>query len=580
VLYGGGLRYPLVFDDYGLSQHALRSYYAEATARIGQVRWLTYASFGWIQALLGPDREWQRVTNILLHVGTALALFGFLARLFEALLAGERTRGLALFGALWFLVHPAAVYGVAYLMQRSIILATLFSLLALRCVLEGLLRRSARWYAAAALAYVLALSSKELAVMLPAVAAALAVLVRGPSRDLLRALGGWLLALAAIGAFAALQRRALLGAAYEAFAGEILARLGVDAAIAYPLSVENQATLFFRYLATWLAPWPGWMSVDVRTPFPTELLGWPHSAGFVAWLAYAVVATWLLLRRGRLGLAGFGLLFPWLLALTEMSAVRVQEPFVLYRSYLWMSGLPAILPVLTAPLGARWRVGALAALCAALAVAAHGRIETFSSALALWDDAARKNTTPGAPYVERAYVSRGLAELSAARFDAAAADFARALELNPRSPDAYLGRGTLRLRQGELAGALADFDRAIALDPAYPSPYNKRCVVKAGLGRAAEALADCEKAAALDPLNDEVWINAGVVYRSLGRGAEAAAAYRRALELKPKSGSAHYNYGILLLDSGRRDPEVRGHFILACDAGVAEACEILRRAAR
>jgi Tfp pilus assembly protein PilF len=100
------------------------------------------------------------------------------------------------------------------------------------------------------------------------------------------------------------------------------------------------------------------------------------------------------------------------------------------------------------------------------------------------------------------------------------------------------------------------------------------------MGRPGEALADCEKATALDPLNEEVWINTGVVYRSLGRSADAASAYQRALKLKPKNGSAHYNYGVLLLDSGRRDPEVRGHFILACDAGVADACDILKRAGR
>ena len=52
----------------------------------------------------------------------------------------------------------------------------------------------------------------------------------------------------------------------------------------------------------------------------------------------------------RLGLAGFALLSPWLLALTEFATVRAQEPLVLYRSYLWMSVLPAALPAVTARL--------------------------------------------------------------------------------------------------------------------------------------------------------------------------------------------------------------------------------------
>ena len=578
ALYWSGLRHPLVFDDFHLSQYALKTDYAQASARFG-LRWLSDASFGAVHAVFGADPLWQRVANVLLHAATALALFGFFSRLFGALLEDPPSRRLAFFGALWFLLHPVAVYGVAYLVERSIVLATLFSTLALWCVLEGLLRRSAIWYAAAAAAYLLALFSKEHAVMVPAVAAALAILVRGGWRG-----PGWGLALVAAAAATVIaQKRQIFGTAYEPFASDILggaAPGAIDAALAYPLSVLNQATLFFRYLLTWLAPWPGWMSIDVRTSFPQELLGWPHTAGFAAWLAYPVAAAWLLRRRGRLGLLGFGLLYPWLLALTEVVAVRVQEPFVLYRSYLWMSGLPAILPaVLPAmlkPLAPRWRTGVLAAAALALAIGAHGRLESFSSSLELWDDAVRKNTDMRAPYVERAYVNRGLAHLGAARLEAAGADFERALELNPRSPDAYLARGTLRLRSARLREALEDLDRAITLDAKYASAYNKRCIVKVGLGRTPDAIADCEKAVALDPRSDEAWINAGAVYRSLGRAADAAASYERALELKPKSGSAHYNYGVLLLEAGRRDPAVRRHLALACEARIAEACDLLR----
>jgi len=575
ALYASGLRYPLVFDDYHLSPYQLARHYAEALSRFGELRWLSDASFGAIHAAFGGNLLWQRLANLLLHAATATLLFGFLARLFAALLDEPRLRWLAFFGALWFLVNPVAVYGVAYLMQRSIVLATLFCVAALWCVLEGLLRRKALWYAGAAAAYLLALSSKEHAVMLPAVAIALALLM-GRLEVSMRALR-WVAVFAALGAVVIVQRRAFLGAAYEPFAAEVMHARGIDAALAYPLSVLNQATLFFRYLVTWLLPWPGWISIDLRTSFPTQLLGWPHAAGFVAWLAYPVVAVGLLLRRGRLGLLGFGLLYPWVLALTEVAAARVQEPYVLYRSYLWMSGLPAILPALALPLAPRWREGALAALCVVLAVAAHARLQTFAGSFALWDDALRKNTDLRAPYVERAYVNRGLRHLAAARLEPARADFERALELNPRSPEAYLGRGTLRLRSAQPASALEDFDRAIALDPNYPAPYEKRCLAKVELRRTADALPDCQRAVALDPLNDEPWINLGAVQRSLGQGEAAGASYERALDLNPASGSAHYNYGVLLLEAGRRDLFVRDHFVIACSARVELACDILKK---
>ena len=572
ALYWSSLSNPLVFDDFNLTQYDTRAYHAWQSTRFGP-RWLSHASYWWIHAALGTDMLWQRLTSILLHAATAALLFGFLARLFGALLGDVRLRWLAFFGAAWFLLHPVAVYGVAYLVERSIVLATLFSVAALWCALEGLLRRSVRWYAAAVAAYALALFSKEHALMLPAAAFALAVLVRGFSLRLL-----WtLLALAALGGIVVLQRRGVIGAAYEPFAAETLAAANVQPAHAYPLSIVNQATLFFRYLATWLFPWPGWMSIDVRTHFPRELLGWPHAPGFVLWIAYPVAAGWLLLRRGRPGLAGFGLLVPWLLALTEFAAVRVQEPFVLYRSYLWMVSLPAALPFLAERLSGRWQAGVLAAVCLALAIGAHDRLRTFASPVAIWDDAVRKNTDVSVPRVERGWVNRGLAQLDRGRTEAAAADFARALEINARSPDAWFARGILAMRGGKFDAALADLDRAVVLDAGYAAAFHKRCVVKAALGRMADALADCDHAIALDPWDEEPWINRGALYRTLGRTDEAAANYEKALALKPGSGAAHYNYGVLLLRQGRRDAAVREHFVIACKARVAQACELLSR---
>lgn len=578
ALYWASLRHPLVFDDHLLTQYALKTHYLEAAQRLGR-RWLSDASFGVAHAM-GAGVLGQRLLNVVLHAGAAFALFGLLARLFDAVAPGARARRLALVGAAWFTVHPVAVYGVAYLMERSILLATLFSLIALRCFLEGLLRRSSRWHAAAAIAYVLALMSKEHAVMVPAVAGAMALLVLGPTPALRRA--GW--ALAALGIVAAVviaTKRDLLGAAYEPFTADI-----VDPARAYPLSVVNQGALFFRYLVTWLLPWPGWMSIDVRTALPASVFALPQSAGFVAWLAWPALAAWLLLRRGRLGLLGLALAWPWLLGLTEFAVARVQEPFVLYRSYLWMCGLPLALPAVVAFFPAssgkastvrRWGWAAAALAGIVLVAVMQERLATFSSGLALWDDAVRKNAGSSAPYVERAFVNRGLAHMAAGRMHAAGDDFERAVALNARFADAYLARGTLRLRSRELEAAHEDLDRALALDAAYASAYNKRCVVRAGLGRSREALDDCERAVALDPWNEEAWINAGALQRTLGRAAAASASYQRALVIRPGSGSAHYNYGVLLMETGGSDAAVREHFNAACKVRIADACMLLQR---
>jgi tetratricopeptide (TPR) repeat protein len=178
---------------------------------------------------------------------------------------------------------------------------------------------------------------------------------------------------------------------------------------------------------------------------------------------------------------------------------------VLYRSYLWMSGLPAVLPALTARLAPRGRYAALALICAALVLPARDRIATFADPFLLWDDAVRKNTDPGAPYAERAYINRGELHREAGNATAALADYDHAIALNPRATEAYADRATLRLEMGEPQRALADLERALALNPRHASVHAKRCYAKQRLGRpAAEAIADCDAARALDRGDPEI----------------------------------------------------------------------------
>jgi protein O-mannosyl-transferase len=579
-LYWSALRNPPVFDDGVLTPQFLHAYSSSGLTL--DRRALSNASFGWIYSLFGRDWLWQRLANVLLHAATASVLFALLSRLFDAV---PLHRWYAFLGALIFLVHPVAVYGVAYLMQRSILMATLFSLVSLLLFLEGLQRRSLGWYVAAVLAYFVAVFCKEHCVMLPAVAAAMAVLVRGPSWKLVRELWLPFALYAAVAVLVTLRLKGLLGAVYEPF-GEAAARQLAEAerevhghtlpeaGALYPLSVLNQATLFFRYLATWLVPYPGWMSVDVRTAFPQQV--GVHLVGFVAWLAYAAAALAVLLRGGRIGLAGLALLAPWLLALTEVATVRIQEPFVLYRSYLWMCLLPAAIPAAVARLRPRTALAVLGVVLLALVVPFADRLKTFSSEYALWGDVVRKSAAHEArPFVDRGYRNRGVALYHQERYEPALRDFERALALDPGSPLAWMTRGTLFMRTGDSERALADLDRAAQLDPRNAEVLGRRCVVLMRLVRYEDALADCQRALELDALDPLNHTSLGMVHALRGERSRAEARYRQALVLDPDSPNTHYQYGVLLNGVGRKE-EARSHFAAACRAGVARACDALK----
>src|SRR5207249_4496360 len=93
----------------------------------------------------------------------------------------------------------------------------------------------------------------------------------------------------------------------------------------WPLSAVTQAGLFFRYVALWLRPDTQAMSIDLRVDFlETWSPAWIVLKGsaFAAWGALGVLLLW---RRGRTGVAGFGLLYAWILFGVEFSTARFQD---------------------------------------------------------------------------------------------------------------------------------------------------------------------------------------------------------------------------------------------------------------
>ncbi|MBC7802981.1 MAG: tetratricopeptide repeat protein [Candidatus Parcubacteria bacterium] len=265
------------------------------------------------------------------------------------------------------------------------------------------------------------------------------------------------------------------------------------------------------------------------------------------------------------------MLAPWLLALTEVATVRVQEPFVLYRSYLWMSLLPAAIPAAVACLRPTWGLAVLAAAAMVLVPAQADRAGSFSSEYAVWNDAVLKNTDTGAPFIDRAWRNRGVALYRAGRYPEALADFNQALKLDGRSALAWMTRGTIYMRAGRNDEARADFDRALELDPRHAEALARRCVVFMRLQRLNAALADCVAAAELNPHDVDNYTSLGMVRALRGEAALAEPQYRRALQLDAKDGDANYQYGVLLRGLGR-NAEAAPRFAAGCAAGLQPAC--------
>jgi tetratricopeptide (TPR) repeat protein len=494
ALYAPFLDNPRVFDDVFFFSGRKFAYYA--THPLGlELRVPGYFTLAVTEVLWSGVMEAQRIVGLVLHVLVALALYRLLLELQRATLpaASDADASLrAAIGAAAFALHPVAVYGAGYLVQRTIVMATLFALLSAFLFLRGARRRSHADALSAALLYSLAVLSKEHAVLLPAAVASLAVLAGAARPFAVRHIAIYFAACAPAAVFVTLLSLGVIGGAYEEAAAAIAAQAGASASDipvepSLALSAATQAGLFLKYLGLWLWPDPAGMSIDLRVDFAA---GWTPAwivVKVAAFIACGIAAGALLLRRGALGLAGFGLLYAWILYLVEFSAVRLQEPFVLYRSYLWGPGMACVAVAALSRLPQRAAMVAGLLACALLAHVAHGRLVTFSSPLLLWQDAEAKLPELPVPWGSRVLYQVGREYLYAGQPRKAMDVAERCARQYPRTVHCVYMRGAIHLHQQQFELALRYFQRALELQPGVAYLHHRLGLALEGLDRLDEA---------------------------------------------------------------------------------------------
>lgn len=493
------LNNPLIFDDeYFFSLGAPEQYFAEGFQLFP--RWWVYQTMAATFVYLGSDMLWLRLGNLLAHMGAVFSFY-LLARRILIDLDNKRISIIspdttALLAAVFFAVHPLAIFTQAYLIQRTIVCATLFTLLTWYGFWRGLAgSRLALW--GSCLFFGAAVFAKEHAVMVPLVSLLFMILYLRSGLTLgvsLKEVLGALLIQAVISIYVVLQLKGIIGKPYEIMSAEVLEghSLGtLSIENLYPLSVLNQAGLYFKYLLLWLLPNPAWISIDMREAFPVDFASWSLWVGLVAFVAYVLISAALLLRGGLIGLVGLALLAPSILYFTEFASTRFQEVFVLYRSYLWM---PSIFILLA--LGFRYLTKNLAFVLIPIFfiyffALSFDRLTTFSHPFRVWNEAVvlleKKPQGDNVFGAYRIYYNRGSAELEGGMIDQALIDFDRVVKIQPDFAHAYHQRGVVYFKQKEWLKAQDQFEKAISLLPTNIKSY-------LGLAEVLEASGQIEKA--------------------------------------------------------------------------------------
>ncbi|WP_282169826.1 tetratricopeptide repeat protein [Ruegeria atlantica] len=159
------------------------------------------------------------------------------------------------------------------------------------------------------------------------------------------------------------------------------------------------------------------------------------------------------------------------------------------------------------------------------------------------------------------YYARGISHERLKHWEAAEADFRRALELNPDQPQVlnYLGYSLVE-RQEKLDEALNMIERAVAARPDSGYIVDSLGWVLFRLGRYNEAVAHMERAVELMPVDPVVNDHLGDVYWAVGRAREAEFQWKRALSFVDPDDT-----------DGEADPErIRRKIEVGLDAVLAE----------
>jgi hypothetical protein len=442
--FGGCAFAAFEFDDFSLfskSPVALPDRWIEC---FRQTRPLTELTFWLNQALFGRSPLSWHIVDLLLHLLVVALLWDVLRKLI-----GARAGFIA---AAIFAVHPLMTEPVAYVFARATLLATLFSLLAMRSWIAGKFWIATLWFAIAMLA-------KEECATLPLVLILFPAL-KSRNHQERSAFVGMLVIAAAIGLRTLQAASAIPGSG-----------AGANAGIS-PLSyLASQSVVIWRYLRLLIIPWG--FSIDPSLTRP------PLWIAILAWIALAAVC--LIPFRGR-----FWFLMGLLLLAPSSSILPAADLAADRRMYLPMIAFCACAGILLEAADRR----AIVAIILGLIVISIRYSILWTNPEALWTEAVHQAPNAARPRIQ---LARTLPP-------------AQALEVLKDAPDTEpvaTERGRLLLTLGRPADALSAFGRALALSPNDARAISNRAVALAALGSREAAIAEFQRALEKDPCLSE-----------------------------------------------------------------------------
>ncbi len=499
---------------------------------------LTYTTFWFEWRLWGMNPTGYRVTNLLLHIITALLAW---------MIFRELSIPGAFLAALLFAVHPVNVESVAWISQRKEMLAALFFMLSILWYLRREEKRSegklgvasaCRWYWLSLLAFALAMLSKSSAATLPLV---LVLIV------------WWLHERVTKWDFCRLLPYFCVAALLTLVEIWFQTRGDPHAHASFDERLCGAGAVVWFYLSKALLP------IDLTFIYPH----WNIRTGHLLWwlpLLATLGVTALLWRRHNSPQTNSrrALFFAWgffcvalapVMGFAEVGGMRLSLAADRYE-HIALIGVVA----LVAAAWSYWHESVskpAQSVASALATVVVGGLvvltwqqsRLFGDRIKLYQATLAVNSFPLATIPFHNNLAAAL--IVAGRSQEAIEHCEEALQLQPDLPQAFYNLGKAHMQLGHMDQAIKNYQHAISLKHDYAEAHFGLGNVLFKADRRPEALEQYQLAVRFKSNDSDAHANLAVALACQGRPQEALEHYRQALLLKPDNIDALANLALL-----------------------------------
>ncbi len=543
LLYANTLQSPFALDDYHnilankpirITQISLTSIKEVIQDSLIENRPVANLSLALNYFFHQYDVTGYHLFNIGAHIITGILLYIFVLRTLQLLQNDFKTdaiKWIAFITALLWLVHPLQTQSVTYIIQRMNSLAAMYYLCSLVCYIQARITptrtQKILWACGSLLGGLLAIGSKENAVVLPA----FILLYEWYFFQDMRLLGlnkYFYVCITLLALF-------LLAATFYYLGPDPLARITNYSFRDFTMEerVLTQLRVVIFYISLICLPSPARLTLEHDFILSRSLFD-PLSTLFsllaiILLLFYAITAA----RHQRI--LSFCIFWFFGNLLIESSVIPLEIIFE-HRTYL-----PSMLLILSLVLfihgllkSQRLKILLVVLAVILLSSSTYARNSIWRNEITLWTDIAQK-----APNKSRAQMNLGIILSQAGRMDEALAYLNKAVMLDPDYDLALYSLGDAQMKQRKYLQASESYARGLQIDPDNPLTRFNLAKALAAAGEHENALFHYQNVAGMDSFIDhKVYYHMGNSFYRLRRYTKAMDAYNKALLLQPDYGEA------------------------------------------